>query len=318
MLGVTWTVSPPIKNLLDEISALNLIFQKYHPHPESLAALRRQSIFKSAVYSARIENIAARIEDPIVQKKVEIRNLISAYNFIFSSSSPRHLSINLIRHFHRFVLRDLSPDAGHWRSEPWAIFNQAGVAVYLAPVHFELPRLMPEYVSFTRSLREFPPLTAAIAQFALEKIHPFADGNGRVGRLVSTHILEKSGFGRLSEVEEYIDTHRSAYYSVLEPNQNCTDFIEFILTAQVRSAQIRLEKLKETSADKSEISQLPRRREILAIIRDHPQCSFDFLSRRFAGIKPNTLHYDLQQLQKTGLVIKHGISRGAVYSSASF
>jgi len=59
---------------------------------------------------------------------------------------------------------------------------------------------------------------------------------------------------------------------------------------------------------------LPRRREIWEILRDHPQVSFDFIRRRFAGVNPKTLHYDLGQLQKLGWVKRIGVSRGSVYS----
>jgi Fic family protein len=316
MINFTWSVTPATKKLVDEISALNLIFQKYHPQPESLSLLRRQSILKSAVYSARIENIPVHIEDPLVSQKIEVQNLVSAYNYIFSAVSPRGISLSLLKHLHGKVLKNLSPEAGSWRTEPWAIYNQAGVAVYLAPAHFKLPELMPEYISFIKSINESAPIIAAIAQFALEKLHPFADGNGRVGRLVSALLLEKSGFGSICEFEEYVDNHRDAYYRVLEPNQNCTDFIEFFLGSLIKSANTKLEKLKNPPVAGPETRLLPRRLEILNIVRDHPLVSFDFLNRRFTGINPKTLHNDLLVLQKTGFIIKHGVSRGSVYSSA--
>jgi Fic family protein len=317
MINITWTITPASKKLLDEISALNLIFQKYHPRPESLSLLRRQSILKSAVYSARIENIPAHIEDPLVFQKIEIQNLVSAYNYVFSSSAPDKISLSLLKHLHSLVLKNLSPQAGSWRTEPWAIYNQSGIAVYLAPAHFKLPELMPEYVSFIKSLKEPAPVISGIAQFALEKLHPFADGNGRVGRLVSAFLLERSGFGSICEFEEYVDKSRDTYYRVLEPNQNCTDFIEYFLTGLVESAGANLDILKNPPVAGPEIRLLPRRREILNIIRDHPLVSFDFLFRRFTGINPKSLHHDLLVLQKAGFIIKHGVSRGSVYSSAS-
>lgn len=58
---------------------------------------------------------------------------------------------------------------------------------------------------------------------------------------------------------------------------------------------------------------LPRRREILEIIKEHPYCSFDFISRRFMTINQKNLHYDLSQLQKKGFIIKAGVTRGAKY-----
>lgn len=58
---------------------------------------------------------------------------------------------------------------------------------------------------------------------------------------------------------------------------------------------------------------LPRRQEILEIVGDHPRCSFDYIARRFVGVNPKTLHYDMGRLMKTGLVRKLGVSRGVVY-----
>lgn len=61
-------------------------------------------------------------------------------------------------------------------------------------------------------------------------------------------------------------------------------------------------------------NQLPlRRREILNILKDHPYASFDFICRRFLSVNPKTLHYDLKKLQEQNLVIKVGVTRGAVY-----
>ncbi|MBI2008479.1 hypothetical protein HYS82_02375 [Candidatus Amesbacteria bacterium] len=55
------------------------------------------------------------------------------------------------------------------------------------------------------------------------------------------------------------------------------------------------------------------RREILFLIRDHPDCSFDFIHRHFMGLRPKTLHYHLIRLQVSGFIYKRGITRGAVY-----
>lgn len=58
---------------------------------------------------------------------------------------------------------------------------------------------------------------------------------------------------------------------------------------------------------------LPRRQEILALITDHPRCSFDFIKRHFMGTNPKTLHFDLQWLLRKNLVRKLGVTRGVVY-----
>ena len=60
---------------------------------------------------------------------------------------------------------------------------------------------------------------------------------------------------------------------------------------------------------------IPRRQEILAVLRDHPFLSFDGIARRFVGVPKTTLTYDVYQLVKQGLVIKHGVTRGACYTA---
>lgn len=75
--------------------------------------------------------------------------------------------------------------------------------------------------------------------------------------------------------------------------------------------------LKQAAEQRREIelALLPRREEILAVIREHPRCTFDFLGRHFAGTNPKTLHYDLQCLLKKSLIRKLGVTRGVVYEA---
>ena len=61
---------------------------------------------------------------------------------------------------------------------------------------------------------------------------------------------------------------------------------------------------------------LPRRKEILEIIKDHRMISFDFIKRRFMAVPESTLHYDLKQLRSKGFIKKLGATRGVVYNIA--
>lgn len=58
---------------------------------------------------------------------------------------------------------------------------------------------------------------------------------------------------------------------------------------------------------------LPRRFEILQIIKDHQQVSFNFIKRRFMAVSDRLLRYDLKKLQEAGFIKKRGVTRGAVY-----
>jgi Fic family protein len=153
---------------------------------------------------------------------------------------------------------------------------------------------------------------AAIFQFKFEKIHPFLDGNGRIGRLISYFILFKNGFdfnGYLSP-EEYISKFREIYYDSLEPNKDYQPFVKFFLESILNQITATFNNLENPD---NLNTLLPRRREIYEIIKDHPNCTFDFIHRRFIRVNPKTLHYDLLRLQKENLIIKSGVSRGVTY-----
>lgn len=308
-----WQITPEINKLLAEIDSLRLLFDTLPSNPTSEINFRRNSLLKSSVYSARIEGFT----DTITLPKKESQNLLTAYNYVHSSKSPKKLSLKTIYKLHKIILNGLGINGGSLRIEPWAIFNQAGIAIYLAPPPQELPKLMQEFITFINSLSENPVIKAAIAQFVFEKIHPFPDGNGRVGRLISSILISKSdyNFRALAPLEEYIESHRDDYYYYLEPSKNCTGFIKFFLECLSAQAKLHLPILVSNNPTLPEESLLPRRREILEIIRDHPNCSLDFLARRFIKVNPKTIAYDLSQLQKKGFVKKIGSTRGALYFS---
>lgn len=325
MLKYRFKETQEIRKLLIELEALRILFDQVKTLPYIEENLRRASLLKSALFSARVEGnplnfenieFASEVEKSDDLKKLEVFNLLRAYRYIYGSRAPKKLNLSFIKKIHQISMKNISFDAGKFRNQPWAIFNQAGVAIYLAPAPFRLPRLMKEFIHVSQSLKYEIPVKAAILQFLFEKIHPFADGNGRVGRLISAYILDSGeyGFRGIVSIEEIIDKNRENYYQALEPSLDATTFVEFFLESFIEQARLVLDKLWGQKETLPEDYLLPRRREILEIIKDHPYCSFDLISRRFAAINPKTLHYDLKQLQEKGFIIKAGKTRGVSYN----
>ena len=172
-------------------------------------------------------------------------------------------------------------------------------------------------MKFVNSKKEtFVPIRASLSHFIFEKIHPFLDGNGRVGRLLTQSILHKGGYGMkgMLSLEEYLDTHRILYYRGLEASEkDVTDYVEFMLEAISTTA----EKAKNTAMQKKELKVedflLPRRAEILNIIKDHKIVNFDQIRRRFFAVNQRTLRYDLKKLVDGGLITKLGETKGVYY-----
>jgi Fic family protein len=173
----------------------------------------------------------------------------------------------------------------------------------LAPPASEVKGLVESWVKLVNESTLPVPVTVAIAHYQFENIHPFIDGNGRVGRLLTTLLLKQHGYDLhgLSSLERYIENNLDGYYDYLaEEKRDITHFVEYFLTAITSMQNEALEKLKSGGLEQSKL--FPRHQEIVEVIRDHPYCTFDFLHRRFYAIPTSTLHYDLQQLQKQKLI----------------
>lgn len=290
-------------DIIIQIEALRLYFKKLDIHQDIKKNILRNSLLKSARFSSKIEN---------ADSKLEIDNLYKGYLYVTSKKSPKILSLSLIKQLHKIIMNDILPNAGSFRIDPCAIYNTAGVAVYLAPPAQKIHELLNNLIEEINTSQEHCLIKAAIFQFKFEKIHPFLDGNGRMGRLISYLILYKNGFsfnGYLSP-EEYISKYREIYYDCLEPNKDYQPFVKFFL----ESIQNQIKTVFNNFENPDSLNTLlPRRREIYEIIKDHPNCSFDFIHRRFNKVNIKTLHYDLSRLQKANLIIKVGISRGVTY-----
>ena len=289
--------------IIAQIEGLKLYFNKLDIHQDIKKNILRNSLLKSARFSSKIEN---------ANTKKEIDNLYKAYLYVTSKKSPKQISLGLIKNLHQIVMDGILENADNFRTDPCAIYNTAGVAIYLAPPAQKIHELLNNLIEENHQSNKHCLVKAAIFQFKFEKIHPFLDGNGRVGRLISYLMLYKNGFsfnGYLSP-EEYINKYREIYYDSLEPNKNFQPFVDFFLESilnQIKAVFDNLDKPDNLN------TLLPRRREIYEIIKDHSNCTFDFINRRFLKINPKSIHYDLLKLQKENLIIKVGVSKGVTY-----
>lgn len=288
------------------------------PDPKVVERLRQQSLLHSALYSARIEGNPLSENNRLTgqqRHQLEIQQLVRAYDWLWKKA-PKRLTKTVLLKLHEMAMRGLNETAGRFRREQTAIFNQAGVAVYLTPPADEIEirlRVMLEEVEKD----EGPvPVKAALLHIWLEKIHPFTDGNGRVGRLLMALVLYRGGYGfeGLLTVEKIMEQRRSEYYEALSQNtSDVTEFIELMIECLLIAVKEDLKRLKQPVKNPGQSGLLPRQEEILAIIKDHREVSFDFIRRRFLAIPTSTLHYEISQLIKRELVVKLGSTRGARY-----
>ena len=318
-------LTPKISELLQSIEGCKEVINNINIPPEVELNLRRRSALKSSLFSARIEGNPLTLEEVTRnpsndQKRREVYNILRALNWL-RRRSFRDLTKSNITLLHEITMKDLveKHDLGKFRTEVSAIYNSAGIAIYLPPPPRQISSLLDKLIKFLNSDKEpFVPIRACLAHYTFEKIHPFLDGNGRVGRLLFQAILGKSGysFKGVTLIEEYLDQNRSIYYRMLEETEkDVTDYLEFMLEGLSETAQQAKKLVLQKKESTVEDMLLPRRAEILAIIKDHKLANIDTVRRKFLKVNERTLRYDIKKLVDMGLVKKLGTTRGVYYKT---
>ncbi len=321
-----YSLTPNIIQLLSSIEGSREVVDAIAVPPAIENNIRRQSSLKTSLYSARIEGNELTLEElsrgpSKTQQKAEVFNTLKALNWMLGRSK-KDISEKEILELHEILMKGLIEidNLGKWRQEMSATFNKAGIAIYLHPSPRYIESQIKKLIAFVNSEKEqFIPIRAALAHYIFEKIHPFLDGNGRMGRLLLQRVLAQGGYGMkgLLPIEEYIDNHRLDYYhSLEEPEKDVTDYVLFILNAINETAL----KTKEAVISKQQAEAtdylLPRRAEIYRIVKEQKLVNFDQIRRRFSKVNERTLRYDLKKLQDSGLIRKLGTTKGVYYQPA--
>jgi len=284
-----------------------------------LRKVESQAVLKSSLYSARIEgnklSESSFENSKNEQAKQEVFNLIDAIEYIKHIPIRSPITPKTIRELHAKVLNGLSADAGNLRTQQNAIFDQFGGVRYLPPPPITMRKDLDTLLAYCNEPAEFPILTALIAHLVFEKIHPFIDGNGRVGRLLVTLTLNAQGqtFPFIIPFDHYLESHRDLYYRYIDiGTKDIGGYLLFMLEALTNELTALHAELTHKQISTGHYLS-PRREEIVNIIKDHPYITMDGIHRRFLGVPIRTLRYDIAQLVNSGHVQKVGTTKGSCY-----
>lgn len=319
-----YRLTPKISELLSSIEASREVIESIPIPSEVETNIRRQSTLKSSLYSARIEGNTLLLDElnnlsSRDKRKLEVFNILKALNWIYTRKK-KNIALADILMLHKITMAKLidGKNLGKFRKNMEAIFNSAGVAIYMPPPPRLVSNLTQELLKYVASSKEkFVPIRACLAHYTFEKIHPFLDGSGRVGRLFLQQILSMNNYGMkgILSLEEYLDNARSEYYRALEePEKDTTAYLEFMLEAIAETAQKAKAAVLKKQKPQVEDFLLPRRAEILKLIKEQKMMKFDQIKRRFSNVNERTLRYDLKKLQEQNLVRKLGTTKGVYYT----
>ncbi len=227
-----------------------------------------------------LEQVTAVIEGKTVlglPKEIqEVRNAFAAYEAM-EQWHPHQLDDLLAAH--ALLLHGLIDDAGHWRSKGAGIYRGEQL-VHMAPPASQIPRLMIDLFDWLANTDAHPLIASAAFHYEFEFIHPFGDGNGRIGRLWQTLILSHwQPMLAFLPVETVIKHRQQTYYQLLtesDQKSDCSAFIEFLLQAIEDSLQEAINTQPDTEKMRVQTRVHPRVQTpelILNLLSEHPQMS---------------------------------------------
>lgn len=229
--------------MLHLVAEIGLLIGEWKASQQSqIPMLRRGNRIKTVQASLAIEQNTLSLDQvtAVVDGKVvlglpteiqEVKNAFSAYEHL---PVWRSSSLQNFLDAHRLFMSGLADDAGQLRTGGVGIYRGAAL-VHMAPPAAQLPRLMEQLFHWLAHANLHPLVRSCAFHYELEFIHPFSDGNGRMGRLWQTLILsEWQPLLAYLPVESVVQRRQELYYQRLsesDAGSDCSNFIEFMLLA---------------------------------------------------------------------------------------
>ena len=299
-------------------------------------------VVKEAQTSSRIEGTDTGIDEAVLPEEQikpekrddwrEVRNYIDAANYAIAELKNLPLSNRLLRQTHAILMRSVRGEhkqPGEFRiSQNWIGGSSLADAAFIPPHHENVPELMGDLEKFWHNESVDVPhlIRLAISHYQFETIHPFLDGNGRIGRLLIPLYLVS--YGLLAKpslyLSDFFERNRGSYYDALTRVRVSGDLIHWV--------RFFLQGVAETSAKgrdtfgkilslRTDVEQriltlgkrTPNARAALNLLYRHPLVSAADLERHL-GVSSPTAHALAKDLIRLGILTEiTGQMRGRLY-----
>lgn len=252
---------------IEDMGVLNLLSQAdrqlgrldmYSEYIPNIDLFISMHVLKEATQSSKIEGTKTNIEDALLDKEdvddekrddwEEVQNYIEALNSAITNLEKLPFSSRLIRETHKILLQGVRGKhklPGEFRSsQNWIGGASINDATFIPPIHSDINEYMGDLENFAHNSESFFPdlLKIALIHYQFETIHPFLDGNGRVGRLMITLYLVEKGILKkpILYLSDFFERNRTLYYDNLtrvREKDDLTQWFKFFLVGVIETAK---------------------------------------------------------------------------------
>ena len=252
---------------IEDMEVLNLLSQAdrqlgrldmYSEYIPNIDLFISMHVLKEATKSSKIEGTKTNIEDALLDKEdvndekrddwEEVQNYIEALNSAITNLEKLPFSSRLIRATHKTLLQGVRGKhklPGEFRSsQNWIGGASINDATFIPPIHSDINEYMGDLENFAHNSESFFPdlLKIALIHYQFETIHPFLDGNGRVGRLMITLYLVEKGILKkpVLYLSDFFERNRILYYDNLtrvREKDDLTQWLKFFLVGVIETAK---------------------------------------------------------------------------------
>lgn len=320
------------------------MYSRYVPNIDLFISMH---ILKEATQSSKIEGTQTNMEEALLEKEdipldkrdewQEVQNYVAAMNHAVESLTSLPLSSRLIKETHRVLLQGVRGEhkqPGEFRtSQNWIGGSNINDAVFVPPVHTSVTELMSDIEKFIHNDGIFVPelLKIPIVHYQFETIHPFLDGNGRVGRLLITLYLV--GVNLLKRpilyLSDYFERNRNLYYTSLmqvREKNDITQWLKFFLKGVIDISEQSIDTLSEVMQLQKDVdekiqtlkSKTHNAKVVINHLYQHPMV--DALKvASFTGLSNPSAYKLIADLERLGILTEMtGGKRGKLYVFQSY
>lgn len=316
-----------VSKISEQIGVLNTSIGDDAPSP----LLRKKNRIKTIHSSLAIENNTLslkQVTDIIDGKHVlgapdeiqEVKNAVAAYRLMSQLDAFKEKDLLTA---HGLMMKDLVRHAGHYRQDGVGVFDGNGNCLHMAPPAARVPELMGDLFQWVKTTNVHPLIHSCVFHYEFEFIHPFIDGNGRMGRYWQTMLLARwKGIFSWLPVETIVKEHQQDYYNAIAKSDaagESTAFIEFMLHCLLDTMEYYEDEentiVQDIVQDKvqnkvrnnfPEVSQPTW--DVFAIISKNPHTTVNTICSQLR-LKERQIYKHISMLKQVGLIVRVGSNK---------